>query len=70
MTDQTTRYLSADQVAEMLGYKSGRQIVERIAKLPGFPVPVRFPTANGGAGHPRWKSDEIVAWADSQRSAA
>ncbi len=64
------KYLSADQVAEMLGYKTGRQVVERIARAPGFPVPVRFPTAKGGCGHPRWRDDEVIAWAESQRSAA
>ena len=64
------RYLSAEQVAELLCYKNGRQVVERLSRIPGFPVPVRFPTLNGGVGHPRWIREEIIAWADSQRAAA
>lgn len=66
----TIRYISADQVAHLLSYASGRQITERIARLPGFPVPVRFPTASGGIGQPRWREDEIIAWAESLRAAA
>lgn len=68
MTDM--RYCDANEVARLLGYRSGRQITERVSRVAGFPVPVRFPTGAGGLGHPRWRDDELIAWAEAQRVAA
>lgn len=63
----SVRYIDANAVAHLLSYSSGRQITERISRLPGFPVAVRFPTPSGGIGQPRWREDEIIAWAESLR---
>ncbi len=57
------RWLNTAGVAERLG-TSPRQVRERLALRPGFPVAMR----PGGTGHPRWRVDEIDAWAEEQRT--
>lgn len=60
-----TQWIDAEQVGKVLGYKT-RVVREKLAKKPGFPVPMRV----DGEGHPRWRRDEIERWAESQRSEA
>jgi predicted DNA-binding transcriptional regulator AlpA len=60
-----TRWIDAEAIARMLGYEV-RVVRERLAKKPGFPVPMRV----NGTGHPRWRVDEVERWAESQREAA
>lgn len=70
MTDKT--WLNANEAARFLGYvdrhgePQARQFRERIALLPGFPDPLRI----GGAGHPRWRQDELAEWAERERQRA
>jgi predicted DNA-binding transcriptional regulator AlpA len=55
-------WLDAEAVGMMLGYKT-RIVRERIACLPGFPVPARI----NGRGLPRWNAAEVDAWMRAQR---
>ena len=43
-----------------------RVVRERVALMPGFPVPMRI----AGVGHPRWRRDEVLEWAEQQRQRA
>lgn len=58
-------WITAAEVAAILGYKE-RVVREKLAKRPGFPVPMRAE----GKGHPRWRRDEIERWAEQQRVSA
>ncbi len=43
-----------------------RQVLERYALLPGFPLSIRLPSATGKRGSPpRWKAWEVIRWAES-----
>lgn len=55
-------WLDAEGVGLILSL-SARVVRERIALIPGFPVPLRI----GGAGHPRWRRDEVEEWAEKER---
>lgn len=48
---------------------SPRSVTEYYAQLKDFPLPVRLPSRTGGSGRPRWKSLEVVAWAEQFASA-
>ena len=41
-----------------------RQVRDRISKSPGFPKPSRLKLA-GTTSRPRWKSSEIIEWANT-----
>lgn len=56
------RWLDAKAVGKMLSYDV-RVVRERIACRPDFPRPMRI----DGAGYPRWREDEVAAWAEVQR---
>jgi predicted DNA-binding transcriptional regulator AlpA len=57
---------TAKDVAAYLKVKP-RQVLERYARLTGFPKAIRLPSPSGGHGHPRWKAKEIAAWADRHK---
>ncbi len=57
-----TAWLNAAAAAELLSV-STRTLRERWALLPGFPAAMRV----GGVGHPRWRRDELLEWAERQR---
>ena len=59
-------WLDSAGVAAMLSL-APRQVRERVALLPGFPEPMRITGVGRGPGHPRWRSDEVLAWAERQR---
>lgn len=50
--------------AEIAAYlKVGqRQVADRYVCLPDFPRAIRIPTRGDGAGHPRYKAAEVIAW--------
>ena len=54
-------WLTADCAAAYLGFESERHFRERVAVRPDFPLPRYF-----GGREPRWKRDELDAWADKQ----
>lgn len=56
-------WIDAAEVGTILGYTE-RVVREKLAKRPGFPVPLRIE----GKGHPRWRRDEIERWAEIQRA--
>ena len=56
-------------VAEYLCTGSA-EVRERLITRPGFPRPIRLPTATGGKGHPKWYAREIIAWAATHRERA
>jgi hypothetical protein len=56
----------AKQIAAYLKV-SPRHVLERYTLLPGFPTPIRLPSATGKRGNPRWKACEIISWAESYR---
>lgn len=43
---------------------SARQVRERYAIMPGFPQAIRLPSGGTEKGHPRWKAEEVIAWAE------
>lgn len=51
------RWLGVAKVAERID-ATPRQVRERYALLPDFPVPSR----PGGNGHAKWREDEIDEW--------
>lgn len=57
-----SKWLGTAKVAERIG-ATPRQVRERFALLPDFPIPMR----PGGNGHPKWRADEIDAWCEAQR---
>ncbi len=61
-------WTSAD-VARYLRY-SVKHFTDRIATLPDFPKPARFPAVRGGKGHARWNPEEIRSWFEKHREAA
>lgn len=54
-----SRWLDVDGVAAMLSYER-ETVLRRIVTRPDFPQPLRI-------GHPRWRADEVKAWADAER---
>ena len=56
------KWLDAKGVADLLSL-GPRQVRERLALRPDFPKPLRI----GGTGHPRWRSDEVLEWAERAR---
>ncbi len=56
------RWLDASGVAEMLSV-SPRYVRERLALRPDFPRPLRIQRI----GHPRWREDEVIEWAEKER---
>ena len=38
-----------------------RQVTERYAPMPDFPLPIRLPSTRG-RGRPRWKAIEVIGW--------
>ena len=57
-----TVWLDAAGVGALLSL-APRVVREKVALLPGFPVPMRI----AGVGHPRWRKDEVLEWAEQQR---
>ncbi len=53
--------MSTADVGNILGV-SARRVAESVAKVPGFPKPIRIPTLRGGVGKPRWKQADIENW--------
>jgi|PlaIllAssembly_1097288.scaffolds.fasta_scaffold2612026_1 predicted DNA-binding transcriptional regulator AlpA len=56
------RWLTAKDVGHFLSI-SPDVVRKRIALTAGFPKPLRL----NGTGHPRWREDEIVRWANAHR---
>lgn len=54
---------SGKEIADYLKV-GARQVLERYAPLPSFPRAIRLPTPDGSKGQPRWKADEVIAWAE------
>lgn len=44
--------------------KTGRQVRERYALMRGFPKAIRLPSGGKEKGHPRWKAEEVIEWAE------
>lgn len=45
---------------------SRREVCERLMLTKGFPAPIRLP-APQGVGLPKWKPEEIIAYAESRQ---
>lgn len=56
------KWLTAQGIGVLLSL-SARQVRERIALRPDFPKPLRI----AGVGHPRWREDEVLEWAERER---
>lgn len=56
------RWLDAAGIGALLSVSS-RQVRERLALRPDFPRPLRI----AGVGHPRWREDEVLEWAEKER---
>ena len=57
-------------VADVAAYlaMSDAQVRERYACRPDFPRPIRLPVyGSSGRGHPRWKAQEIIEWAEAHQ---
>jgi predicted DNA-binding transcriptional regulator AlpA len=61
MTDNIT-WLDAASVGRLLCL-STRVVRERLALRADWPKPLRI----GGVGHPRWRKDEVLEWAEKER---
>lgn len=59
------RWLDAAGIGALLSLSS-RHVRERLALRPDFPRPLRI----AGVGHPRWREDEVLEWAERQRQRA
>ena len=47
--------------------KSPQQVRQRYAALPGFPQAIRLPSCGKEKGHPLWKAEEIITWAEKYK---
>lgn len=56
------KWLDAAGIGALLSLSS-RQVRERLALRPDFPRPLRI----AGVGHPRWREDEVLEWAERER---
>ena len=56
------RLWDTDQSGAYLGV-SRRQVAERLALMAGFPRAIRIVVPGASRARPRWKADEVVAWA-------
>ena len=68
----TTDHLwTSEEVARYINVENPRQVTERYALLPDFPAPVRLPVMREDGtmsiGKPKWKPDEIIAYADKHQ---
>lgn len=59
------KWLDAAGIGTLLSLSS-RQVRERLALRPDFPRPLRI----AGVGHPRWREDEVLEWAERERQRA
>lgn len=59
---QSYQWWSTTKIAEFLDI-SERQIRDRYSKDPSFPQ-ARKPRLASHVGHPRWKSIEVIEWAE------
>ncbi len=59
------KWLDAAGVGALLSLSS-RQVRERLALRQDFPQPLRI----AGVGHPRWREDEVLEWAERERQRA
>lgn len=59
------KWLDAAGIGALLSLSS-RQVRERLALRPDFPRPLRI----AGVGHPRWREDEVLEWAERERQRA
>lgn len=58
----STAWLDAAGVGKLLSL-STRVVRERLAARVDFPRPLRI----DGVGHPRWRRDEVLEWAEKER---
>jgi len=61
--------LSESQLRSRAKYAS-KSTVTKWASLPGFPRPIRPPTAGRGLGHPLYLPAEVRKWAMSHKDGA
>lgn len=59
------QWLDFEGVGAMLSF-SKSYVQGKIVTLPDFPPPLRI----GGNGHPRWRAQEVAAWAQQRRGGA
>ena len=52
---------SAQQCADYLSC-GARHFQERIAKMPGFPQPIRAPLSTGGRSRPKYRANEVIEY--------
>jgi predicted DNA-binding transcriptional regulator AlpA len=45
------------------------KVATRCVAVPTFPRPIRFPNGRGSVSHPRWRPEEVEAWAVSYQEA-
>lgn len=57
------RLWSKESIAAYLSC-SVSQVSQRFACLPDFPRPICLPSDGPRSAHPRWKPEEVKAWAD------
>lgn len=59
------QWLDFEGIAAFLVF-SKSYVQSKIVTLPDFPQPLRI----GGNGHPRWRAQEVAAWAQQRRDRA
>ena len=53
----------SDDVSSYL--RVSKNQLTRYTPRPDFPKPIRLPTQSGGYGHPLWKAEQVIKWAES-----